>query len=64
MELEHQELPMPLTSKELIVLTQCLKIALTSEQIKESEKEVIRKMAARIHQYAERQAPIGRNSHP
>jgi hypothetical protein len=55
MEPQHQELPMPLTSNELIVLTKCLKIALTSEQIKESEKEVIRKMAARIHQYAERQ---------
>jgi hypothetical protein len=55
MEPEHQELPMPLTSKELIVLMQCLKTALKSEEIKESDKEVIQKMAARIGSYAERQ---------
>jgi hypothetical protein len=55
MEPEHQELPMPLTSKELTVLTQCLMVALKSEQIKETDKEVVRKMAVRIDRYAERQ---------
>jgi hypothetical protein len=55
MEPERQELPMPLTSKELIVLIQCLKVALKSEEIKEADKEAIRKMVVRIDRYAERQ---------
>jgi hypothetical protein len=55
MEPEHQELPMPMTSKELIVLIQCLKVALKSEEIRQADKEVIRKMAVRIDRYAERQ---------
>jgi hypothetical protein len=55
MEPEPEELPMPLTSKELIVLTRCLMVALKSEQTKETDKEVIRKLTARINRYAERQ---------
>ena len=55
MEPEHQELPMPLTSKELMVLSKCLMLALKSEQIKEEDKEVIRKLTVRIDRYAERQ---------
>jgi hypothetical protein len=55
MEPEHQELPMPLTSKELLVLMQCLNVALQSEQMIEGDKEVVRKMKSRIARYAERQ---------
>lgn len=55
MEPEHEELPMPLTSKELIVLTRCLMVALKSELTKETDKDVISKLAARINRYAERQ---------
>ena len=57
---EHQELPMPLTSRELLVLMQCLVLALESEQVKETDKEVIRKLTGRINRYAERRrAPYG-----
>jgi hypothetical protein len=52
---EHQELPMPLTSRELLVLMRCLVLALESEQVKETDKEVIRKLTGRINRYAERQ---------
>jgi hypothetical protein len=52
---EHQELPMPLTSKELLVLMRCLVLALDSEQVKETDKEVVRKLTGRINRYAERQ---------
>jgi hypothetical protein len=52
---EHQELPMPLTSKELIVLMRCLVLALELEQIKDSDKEVVRNLTGRINRYAERQ---------
>jgi hypothetical protein len=55
MEFQQQELPMPLTSKELIVLSKCLMAALKSEQFNEADKEVIRKMTIRIDRYAERQ---------
>jgi ABC-type arginine transport system ATPase subunit len=55
MEFQQQELPMPLTSKELIVLSKCLMAALKSEQFDETDKEVIRKMTIRIDRYAERQ---------
>jgi hypothetical protein len=54
-EPENQELPMPLTSEELWVLRRCLRVALHSEEIKEADQEVIRKVAARIDRYAERQ---------
>lgn len=52
---DNQEMPMPLTSKELIVLMRCLKAALKWEGVTEVDKEVIRKMTARINPYAERQ---------
>jgi hypothetical protein len=40
MEFEsHDEMPMPLTSKELLVLAHCMTLALKSEQIKEKDKE-------------------------
>ncbi len=52
---EHQELPMPLTSKDLIVLMRCLVLALELNQIKESDKEVVRNLAGRIKRYVERQ---------
>ena len=55
MEFQQQELPIPLTSKELIVLSKCLLAALKSEQFNETDKEVIRKMTIRIDRYAERQ---------
>jgi hypothetical protein len=55
MESPHQELPMPLTNKELLILTECLVAALESEQFNETDKEVIRKMTVRINRYAERQ---------
>jgi hypothetical protein len=55
MEPEHQELPMPLANRELIVLVQCLKVGINSKEIQETDKEVIRKMLARIDRYAERQ---------
>jgi hypothetical protein len=40
---------MPLTSIELIVLAKSLKVVLNSEELKEVDKEVIRKMRARIN---------------
>jgi hypothetical protein len=40
---EQQELPMPLTSKELFVLMRCLVLATDSEQVKETDKEVVRR---------------------
>jgi hypothetical protein len=52
---EHQELPMPLTSKDLIVLMRCLVLAPELNQIKESDKEVVRNLAGRIKRYVERQ---------
>jgi hypothetical protein len=52
---ELDELPMPITSCELIVLTKCLKAASDSEQFTEPDKEVIRRMRERIGRYAERQ---------
>lgn len=55
MEFQQQELPMPLTSKELSVLLKCLMAALKSEQFDESDKVVIRKVTSRIDRYAERQ---------
>ena len=55
MDLERPELPMPLTSRELIVLTKCLAAALKSEQFKETDQEVIRRLTVRIDRYAERQ---------
>jgi hypothetical protein len=45
---------MPLTSKELTVLM-CLVLAIELEQIKESDKEVVRNLTGRINRYAERQ---------
>lgn len=51
----RRELPMPLTSIELIVLAKSLKVVLNSEELKEGDKEVIRKMRVRIDAYAERQ---------
>lgn len=51
----QRELPMPLTSIELIVLAKSLKVVLNSEELKEGDKEVIRKMRVRIDAYAERQ---------
>jgi hypothetical protein len=53
MEPEQRELPMPLTSKELIVLSKSLTAALKSEQFEETDKAVIRKMVVRIDRYAE-----------
>jgi hypothetical protein len=55
MEPENQELPMPLTNEELLALSRCLRVALHSEEIKEADKEMIRKVGARIDRYAERQ---------
>jgi hypothetical protein len=52
---EQQELPMPLTSMELIVLMRCLVLATESEQVKETDKEVARRLRGRINRYAERQ---------
>ncbi len=54
MEPEQRELPMPLTSKELIVLSKSLMAALQSKEFNETDKEVIRKMTVRIDRYAER----------
>jgi hypothetical protein len=54
-EPENQEVPMPLTSEELLALSRCLRVALHSEEINEADKEVIRKTGARIDRYAERQ---------
>jgi len=51
----QRELPMPLTSIELIVLAKLLKVVLNSDELKEADKEVIRKMRVRIDAYAERQ---------
>jgi hypothetical protein len=51
---EHQELPMPLTSMELLVLMRCLVLATESEQVKETDKEVVRRLRGRINRYAER----------
>ncbi len=53
-EANQRELPMPLTSIELIVLAKSLKVVLNSEEHKEGDKEVIRKMRVRIDAYAER----------
>lgn len=55
MESENQELPMPLTSTELLALARCLKTALKSPDTNEAEKEVIRRITLRIDRYAERQ---------
>ena len=52
---QQPELPMPLTSKELLILMRCLVLALDSEKVKETDKEVIRKLTGRINRYAERQ---------
>lgn len=52
---EQQELPMPLTSMELIVLMRCLVLATESEQVKETDKEVAHRLRGRINRYAERQ---------
>jgi hypothetical protein len=52
---DNQEMPMPLTSKELIVIMRCLKAALNWNRLTEEEKEIIRKMTVRIGRYAERQ---------
>jgi hypothetical protein len=52
---EQQELPMPLTSMELIVLMRCLVLATESKQVKETDKEVARRLRGRINRYAERQ---------
>jgi hypothetical protein len=52
---EQQELPMPLTSKELLVLMRCLVLATESEQVKETDKGVVRRLRERINRYAERQ---------
>jgi hypothetical protein len=52
---EHQELSMPLTSNELLVLQRCLRVALNSEETNEADKSVIRRMEVRIVRYAERQ---------
>ena len=46
---------MPLTSNELLVLQRCLRVALNSEETKEADKSVIRRMEVRIVRYAERQ---------
>ena len=54
-EPENQEVPMPLTSGGLLVLSRCLRVALHSEEIEVADKEVIRKMGAGIDRYAERQ---------
>ena len=55
MELQRKELPMPLTSKELIVLDKCLMAALKSERFNDTDREIIRKMTIRIDRYVERQ---------
>jgi len=52
---ENQEHAMPLTSNELLVLQRCLRVALNSEETKEADKSVIRRMEVRIVRYAERQ---------
>jgi hypothetical protein len=52
---ENQELPMPLTSNELLVLQRCLRVALKSDETNEADKSVIRRMEVRIVRYAERQ---------
>jgi hypothetical protein len=52
---EQQELPMPLTSMELLVLMRCLVLATESEHVKETDKEVVRRLRGRINRYAERQ---------
>jgi len=52
---KNVEVPMPLTSEELLALRRCLRVALHSEEIKEADKELLRKMGARIDRYAERQ---------
>lgn len=54
-EPENQEEPMPLTSEELLVWSRCPEgsAGLTGDQ--EADKDVIRKMGARIDRYAERQ---------
>jgi len=61
MESKQRELPMPLTSQELIVLSKSLLAALKSEQFEETDKEVIRKMVVRIDRYAERQGAYWEN---
>jgi hypothetical protein len=55
MEFQQQESPMPLTNKELMVLSKCLMAALKSQQFHETDKEVIRNMTIRIGRYVERQ---------
>ena len=55
MDPNHQELPMPLTSEELIVVTKCLVEMVRSGQFNEKEKEVIRRLGDRINRYATRQ---------
>jgi hypothetical protein len=53
---DNQEMPMPLTSKELIVLMRCLTAALKWEGLTEEEKEIIRKMTVQ-HQILHRSPP-------
>jgi len=38
-----------------LALRRCLRVALHSEEVKEADKELLRKMGARIDRYAERQ---------
>jgi len=45
---EHQEVPMPLTTEELLVLQRSLRLALESEETNEADKSVIRNMEDRI----------------
>jgi hypothetical protein len=52
---EHQEVPMPLTTEELLVLQRSLRLALKSEETNEADKSVIRTMEDRILRYAVRQ---------
>jgi hypothetical protein len=52
---EHQALPMPLATNELLVLQRCLRVALNSDETNEADKSVIRRMEDRIVRYAERQ---------
>jgi len=52
---DRRELPMPLTSVELIVLAKSLKAVLNSEELTDGDKKVIREMRIRIDRYAERQ---------
>lgn len=54
----HREPSIPLTSEELIVLMRCLLLVLMSEQVKGTDKEMVRRLVSRIDRYAERQGVL------